>query len=222
VAEEVSLALKEMQVQNGELKELLKNFLNQSQQAQNGTTKLGGSPAEQGQKIEIAELKSELKKLKAMILDSKSSSSLNTQVVSSTTPKSWSPSQETLNKLPPWMEQDSGKNPLSFDDPYDRVEKAHVRDNSDSVSPSSLEEPPRSKDFGKIMQMVKNGQTPDDIKQIDDKPIDPNFKIERGQRSAPLKPWQKNSSETDQEKNVPRVQEITSETKETNGSSNQE
>ncbi len=50
-----------------------------------------------------------------------------------------------------------------------------------------MDEPKNPKDFARIMQMVKNGITPDDVKDIDDKPRDPDSMVESGRRSAPAK-----------------------------------
>jgi len=225
LVEEVTGVLKEMQTQNGELKETLKTLLTQSHSSSPQNGMKNSSSTEQLQKIEIAELKSELKKMKAMILDSKSSNNLSQN--SPSIIKGWTPSAET--KLPAWMEKDSSKSPLSFEDPYSRMlEKAQNRGSTGEGSAStSLEEEPRPKDFGRILQMVQNGQIPDDVKPINDKPLDPHFKIERGQRQAPLKPWQRASSITSETTvtdpsydSNPRVEEIIDEkdTSKENGS----
>jgi hypothetical protein len=80
---------------------------------------------------------------------------------------------------------------------------------------------PYPKDFQTIMQMVQNGQTPPGIREINDKPIDPNAKVEKGGREAPVKPWSRpveettttttTTSTTDEE--TPRVVEVGAETK---------
>lgn len=80
------------------------------------------------------------------------------------------------------------------------------------------------------MQMVQNGQIPDDVKSINDKPLDPNYKVERGQRQAPLKvalrcrsrdffqPWQKSTAVSETTVSTPdsspRVEEIVDDKKE--------
>ena len=47
---------------------------------------------------------------------------------------------------------------------------------------------PYPKDFQSIMEMVQNGQTPPGIRtDINDKPLDPNHKIEKGNREAQAK-----------------------------------
>jgi hypothetical protein len=199
-----------MQVQQNEMREIVKAIAN-NQQSPNWASQSTKqtSPTEQVQKIEIAELKAELKKLKAMVLDSKSTNSL-TQSVPNPSIAGWSPSSEA--KLPAWMEKDTGKTPLSFDDPYSRMlEKAQNRGTTGDGPATSLEEEPRPKDFGRVLQMVQNGQIPDDIKPINDKPIDPNSKIERGQRTAPQKPWEKRITTTETsitDPNSPKVQEV--------------
>ena len=135
VMDEVTATLKEMQTQNIELKEMVKGVVGQGVPSPQSSTK-NSSVAEQLQKIEIAELKADIKKLKAMMLDSKSSKSYGQN---SATPVGWAPSSEP--KLPSWMEKDSGKNPLSFDDPYGKMlEKAQNRGSTEGSAVTTLEE----------------------------------------------------------------------------------
>jgi hypothetical protein len=137
LTDQVSSSIKEMQTQNAELKDLLKTFLTQTHSPQQSGSK-SSSTVEQQQKIEIAELKSELKKIKAMMLDSKSMQSVLSQ---NTTPNSsWSPSSDS--KLPNWMQKDAAKSPLSFDDSYSKIlEKAQNRGaTGEGSSTTSLEE----------------------------------------------------------------------------------
>lgn len=136
--DEVTLVLKEMQAQNAELKDAVKGALGQSTSSPHIGSK-AASVTEQLQKIEIAELKADIKKLKAMMLDSKSSTSYQP-----TNTLGWSPSEP---KLPAWMEKDSGKTPLSFDDPYSRMlEKAQNRGNTgEGSSTTTLEEGKRDR-----------------------------------------------------------------------------
>ena len=44
--------------------------------------------------------------------------------------------------------------------------------------------------------MVQNGQTPPGIREINDKPLDPNAKVEKGAREPPTKPWTRVPEET--------------------------
>lgn len=63
---------------------------------------------------------------------------------------------------------------------------AKTRTESKDDSPSA--DAPYPNDFTKIMQMVQSGQTPPGIRtDINDKPVDPHSKLERGNREARLK-----------------------------------
>ena len=85
--EDLSAHLKQMQQQNEELKELFKNTT--SQNASN-------PPLNPRDKIEMAELKSELRALKAVVVDLKVTSN------SSMAP-SWSPNTDVKPTIPSWM-----------------------------------------------------------------------------------------------------------------------
>jgi hypothetical protein len=56
-----------------------------------------------------------------------------------------------------------------------------------------------SDDFMNILQMVKAGKTPPNVRtDIDDKPSDPNASVSSGQMQPRQKPWQKRGIADDQ------------------------
>jgi len=183
--------------------------------------------------MELSELRSEVKALKTMLLDSQSfKESTKIPMVPLSTSQN---SQRTLTKgasgLPSWQtENPSSSNYLSFksnssnvtqsttsstetqpttNQPYTHIlqeaeqvnkERQQViaqdstqesRQTPSNPTNSSVESYP--KNFATIANMVKNGQTPTDIKEIDDKPRNPNAQIESG-RPSPTKPYERQKS----------------------------
>eukprot|EP01101_Sappina_pedata_P009486 TRINITY_DN5556_c0_g1_i1.p1 TRINITY_DN5556_c0_g1~~TRINITY_DN5556_c0_g1_i1.p1 ORF type:complete len:425 (+),score=151.63 TRINITY_DN5556_c0_g1_i1:2-1276(+) len=60
-----------------------------------------------------------------------------------------------------------------------------------SETASAETQAPYSKSFMDVMKKISEGEKPDDIEQVNDKPADPNPIILPGAKQAPLKPWEK-------------------------------
>jgi len=197
VLEELTTALKAIHQDNTELKDLLKKGFDQNESKEG---KDGKDIAKL--KRQISELDSELKKQKSIALDSKTFQSSPT----------WSPPAKS--SIPSWQQKGNSTSnaPISSnsisttsstngtiapqEDPFTKMMKEQNQKKEEPQSPQrGYGDAPKPSGMTKIMDMLANGQMPDDIKDIDDKPIPTteNVVIEKGSKSAPPKPWQRNS-----------------------------
>lgn len=186
LAEQMNQTLSTLQSQNSELRDLLRDNLRSSSTV---------SPPAMREKAEMAELRAELKTMKAMVMDMKATSK------SPITPP-WLPSSDAKPTLPSWLTETPSSTSASHvkkstqpsPTPLPTPSPSSEKPSPSSPSPSSqADEPERPKDFSKIMEMVQSGQKPDDVKDIDDSPTGQT--ISKGSREAPLKPYQRKALE---------------------------
>ncbi|KAL6047931.1 PhzF family phenazine biosynthesis protein [Balamuthia mandrillaris] len=87
------------------------------------------------------------------------------------------------------MNQESGK-----EDPQVKEEEEEKEEPPEEMKEEEAK-PQGRLSFAEVMRMIQEGKTPSDVQQIDDKPPNPNAPIVKGQRAAPLKPWQRAKKE---------------------------
>eukprot|EP01114_Cavostelium_apophysatum_P005632 TRINITY_DN1681_c0_g1_i1.p1 TRINITY_DN1681_c0_g1~~TRINITY_DN1681_c0_g1_i1.p1 ORF type:complete len:495 (+),score=155.05 TRINITY_DN1681_c0_g1_i1:30-1514(+) len=216
ILEEMKDVIKAMQVQQTDMKDYMKGVLDQSAPKHNGE---GDEKKITKLMSRVSEMDAEIKKLRSMAVDNKTTSGNSTNI--STTP-SWTPSPKA--SIPTWQREAREKREAESlasrrDDPYSKMQQQHhigsqgngnlsgsnINSANSSSSSAAAETQTRNGSFGgdeprphgmqKIMEMLANGQKPDDIQDIDDKPINPNNeRIEKGSLEPKLKPWQKKAN----------------------------
>ncbi|XP_021718941.1 peroxisomal membrane protein PEX14-like isoform X2 [Chenopodium quinoa] len=73
--------------------------------------------------------------------------------------------------------------------PMDRNSEYDMR-SVRSVSPPASAEPPHPKSYGEIMAMVQRGERPPNVREIDDRPPNPNQPISNPNLAPRVKPWE--------------------------------
>jgi len=168
--EEISVSLKDMQTQNIEIKEIIKSVEKKDSNA--FRQPISSFPVDNSTKMVISEMQAQLNSLKAQVVDMKSTTGIR---------QAWSPSSITQkSSIPAWQNSANITNSTVSED---RIKLMSSKKDELIVTH------PYSNDFMKIAEMVKNGQTPPGIKEINDKPEDPNVIIEKGELETPTKPW---------------------------------
>eukprot|EP01116_Phalansterium_solitarium_P013140 TRINITY_DN3018_c0_g2_i1.p1 TRINITY_DN3018_c0_g2~~TRINITY_DN3018_c0_g2_i1.p1 ORF type:complete len:351 (+),score=154.50 TRINITY_DN3018_c0_g2_i1:402-1454(+) len=204
VMEELLTTLKSLQSQSTQMKELVSSVVATGAELRAERERRSMAPPRpmsDSERRTLSELEAENKILKAMAMDRKAFSG-SSSTFSPTNSDSWAPaavssvSSGTVAapaakpSIPSWQTS-SNSNPYTYEDPYNKS-KDRVSSSPPSTTPAPKEkdEPAHPKDFGRIIEMVQNGQTPPDIRDINDKPLDPNYKFEPGQRPTPVKSYQ--------------------------------
>mmetsp|Transcript_12506 Transcript_12506/g.17329 ORF Transcript_12506/g.17329 Transcript_12506/m.17329 type:complete len:498 (-) Transcript_12506:659-2152(-) len=199
VFEEMLQSLKTMQQSNTELKDYmktqgeLKDLVKTALETKNTAPSLSQSGARDLERIKIAELEAELKKMKAQLVDAKS-----LQTASTSSYQSWNP---TESKIPAWQRSVSASSAPSVNtntptQPQNVDSFKSPAKEGPSTPTSSTSPDPVPQSYTQILEMVRNGQLPDDIKDIDDKPREPFAPIEKGERESRPKPWMKKGTDT--------------------------
>lgn len=217
VLDDLTNTLKRMQNQQDELKDMVKNVTDGP-----GHSKDPKDQVLNKLMLKVSELDAELKRTKAMQMDSKAFNQGNNHSWSTPSISSTSSTDRTIFSAPPQIGKpsipsflrDTNKSALSFQDDANSSMTAHTPTKEEN-SKSTADDAPRPPGALKIASMLKNGQIPDDIKEVDDTPIGTNQHIEKGSRDPPRKPWEiKSTASTSSEsKSVsfekePRIQEI--------------
>jgi len=220
---ELKDVVKSLQIQQSELKELVKDQINKPSKVEEKETKEDKKMSKILSKV--SDMDAELKKYRSMALDSKSmSNNYNIPPANIGTNNSfpgWSPNGSNKT-IPAWQQREtisrsngsseSNSSP-SFDDPFSKMkerEKQNISNSNietESTRNSSFGDEPKPKGMQQVMDLLASGKTPDDIKDIDDTPLNSNSeKIERGSKEPRKKPWEKEREKEDQQ----RVTEISS------------
>jgi len=215
VMEQIAETLKMMQEQSTEMKELVKNVADQSKTASKD-------------KASLSEIQAEIRNFKASVLDRKS---FSTESTTWTTPAI--PKKENIS-IPSW--QTESTKALSYTpsspDFHSKITQQPTKNPKEHASTvmgqQGIETAEYSSKFQQVIDIVSKGGIPPDIKEINDKPLNPEEKIPEGKRAAPSKPWQQKDTkpvqipssttseepekidvEKQEDEDQPRVQEIT-------------
>eukprot|EP01117_Protostelium_nocturnum_P017339 TRINITY_DN704_c0_g1_i1.p1 TRINITY_DN704_c0_g1~~TRINITY_DN704_c0_g1_i1.p1 ORF type:complete len:446 (+),score=218.80 TRINITY_DN704_c0_g1_i1:132-1469(+) len=185
---EMMNSIKSLQEKNDSLQENLRNIL----QSQNEKQREAPESMSKTDKARLRETEAELKRLRAVLVDKNVSGSLSTS-------QSWTPQKDSKPSLPAWQ-MASSSTPKVEEPSSPKTEKVEKEESRIEEIPEEKEtapvvappdEPVNSSKFEEVMNMVKSGKIPDDVRNIDDKPRDTDAKIEKGAREPRQKPWER-------------------------------
>lgn len=187
--EGLTSTLKSIENQNSELKTFMTSLVTQQPGNLLPNSNTIKSKREIDLEIKLQEQQSQIENLRMLILDQRT--------VFNQQKSSWIP--PTSPVLPSWQ-TDPSRSYHSFDtkkkatlgeSPFDEMAKSQKEK---ETSTSTEDKTPYPLSFQKINEMVANGQPIPGVRtDIDDKPLDPNAKLEKGSRDSATKPWASNS-----------------------------